>query len=123
MVLALVGDSTMTSEPPLVGASACASGSAGAAAFTGFAFFGFAFFGFAFLSVAFFGFASVGSASCGNAFFFFTTFFLAATSQPFVNGEGVHLYHPAPCRASRTTSAATCCGVLRSVSTFASALV
>src|SRR2546427_7162388 len=60
----------------------------------------------------------------GFVFFFrFTSLFLAATHQPFVkrNARG-HLYHPALLCASLVTSPATCCSVLRSVSTTASAL-
>src|SRR5258708_37122634 len=109
MVLALVGDSTMTSEPPFVAPAACASGSTGAAAFTGFAFFGFACSGVAAFSVAFSRVAVFGVAFL----FFFTALFLATTYQPFVNGEGEHLHHPAPCRASRTSSSATACTYFR----------
>src|SRR3989449_10680821 len=59
----------------------------------------------------------------GLVFFRFTSLFLAATHQPFVkrNARG-HLYHPALLCASLVTSPATCCSVLRSVSTTASAL-
>src|SRR2546422_11141413 len=92
MVLALVGDSTMTSDPF---AAALSTGAAALARACGLA-----------LGVEGF-------------FFRVTAFFLAATPQPFVNGARPHLYHPAPVCASLTTSSATCAAALRSVSTCA----
>src|SRR5229473_3366469 len=93
MVLALVGDSTMTSAPPPRFPSS-PTGAALARAF-----------GFA-LGV-------------GVFFLRVAVFFLAATPQPFVNGARWHLYHPAQVCASLTTSAATCTALLRSASTCA----
>src|ERR1041384_5811626 len=48
--------------------------------------------------------------------------FLTGTAQPFFKLQGTHLYHPAFSRASRTTSVATCSALFLSVSTCASAL-
>src|SRR5260370_16347169 len=92
MVLALVGDSTMTSDPPFVAPAACASGSTGTAAFTGFAFFGFACSGVAAFSVAFSRVAFFRVAFL----FFFTALFLPTTAQPLVTRQTGPLPHPAP---------------------------
>ena len=93
MVRALAGDSTITSElSPFLRPFAAGGVASGSPAFATFARRGFAAFGF------------------------FTTLFLAATPQPFVNTARWHLYHPALSCASRTTSAAICAAPRRSVS-------
>src|SRR5690348_18278939 len=119
MVFALVGDSTMTSEPlPLaLGASTASSSRGSTTASTA---------GTALtlsLVLAVFGVAA--GLAVFAAFFFFTTGFLAATDQPFIIGRpgrpGRHVHQPAPVRASDMMSCATCAAVFLSVSTFASA--
>src|SRR5437867_13401236 len=96
IVLAFVGDSTMTSAPPFAGAASVVSVSAG---------------GF---SAAF---------RRGARFFFgITSSSLSVTYQPRFNRSGLLLYQPALVCASLTTSAATISALFASVSTVAFAL-
>src|SRR5437660_1536526 len=57
----------------------------------------------------------------GLHFFWFHFHFFISHSSTFGQTLGLHLYHPAPVCASRTTSAATCSALFASVCTVASA--